>query len=509
MKKLILILFIILPFVVWPDEMEGIKVLISATGAAKDRFLFPGRLVIYFSRQGQPDPVFQSSFSSGRTGFALNLKERANYKPFQAKLSEFFCSGENPFKQNQEGNWFVQAVYNISGKTRLTEQGNLFSKPVSVTVIGKQQIVLELSDTLKGRGNRNPVSTSLVRYVELESKLLSEFRKKPVKIRASVLLPAGYQTGGAQKYPVRVSIGGYGSSWTRSTRLEQDKRFMDWWSSPDAPAILSIFPDGDGPLGDPYYVDSENNGPYGKALTEELIPYIEKEFHGLGNPAYRFFDGCSTGGWVSFALQVFYPGYFNGAWSYSADPVDFHHLQLVNIYEGKNAFYTNPDSLTPSVRSRSGRTRISIRDEVAGENIQSFDNTYATGGGQWGAWNAVYSPRDRNGQPMEIFHPVNGAIDKNVAEHWKKYDLLEIMKGNWSDLGPKLQGKLWIWMGDLDEFYLNDAMHEMDKFLKSTKNPVSDAVVTFDPKAGHCEGYDQRKVLEMMKKRIETISSGN
>ena len=115
MKKLILILFIILPFVVWPDEMEGIKVLISATGAAKDRFLLPGRLVIYFSRQGQPDPVFQSSFSSGRTGFALNLKERANYKPFQAKLSEFFCSGENPFKQNQEGNWFVQAVYNISG----------------------------------------------------------------------------------------------------------------------------------------------------------------------------------------------------------------------------------------------------------------------------------------------------------------------------------------------------------------------------------------------------------
>jgi hypothetical protein len=218
-------------------------------------------------------------------------------------------------------------------------------------------------------------------------------------------------------------------------------------------------------------------------------------------------DGCSTGGWVSLALQIFYPDYFNGAWSFSSDPVDFQHMQLINMYDGENAFYNDYGYLIPSVRSKTGQPLLSIKDEVAAENLQSFDNSYTTSGGQWGAWNALYSPKGIDGKPAAAFDPETGEIDKNIVEHWKRYDLLEQLKSNWTVLGPKLSGKLWIWMGDMDDFYLNNAMREMDSFLKSVTNPVSDAKITFQPMMGHCEGFNDRWVLEMMQEKIKILNS--
>jgi len=172
------------------------------------------------------------------------------------------------------------------------------------------------------------------------------------------------------------------------------------------------------------------------------------------------------------------------------------------MYEGENAFVNDNGYLTPSIRSKTGQPRLSIKAEVAGENINSFENSFTTSGGQWGGWNALFSPKGEDGLPMAGFHPLSGKINKEAVEHWKNYDLLHILTKNWDEFGPKLQGKLWVWMGDMDQFYLNNAMREMDKFLKSTTNPKSDAIINFEATKGHCEEFDHRWVLEMMQEKI-------
>ena len=465
-----------------------------------------GRLVLFFSRKQNPSPLFQSTFSAERVGFAWNVENWEKGESLTFELNNSFYSGNDKTIDWYEDEWFMQAVYIVSEMAEFTSQGNLYSNPVNAKVSENEVFNIELSKSIESRGNSEPTDTELVKYVEIESKLLSDFWKKPMKLKASVLLPKNFQQNENKKYPVRLNIGGYGSSWTRASRFEKDTAFINWWLSEEAPEIMNIYPDGNGSYGDPYYIDSENNGPYGKALTEELIPFIEKQYHGMSDSKMRFVDGCSTGGWVSLALQIFYPDYFNGAWSFSADPVDFHHMQLINMYEGKNAYYNEFGYLTPSVRSKTGQPRISIKEEVAGENLQSFDNSFVTSGGQWGAWNALYSPKGLDGKPEAAFDPVTGEINKKVVERWKKYDLLQILKSNWTKLGPKLNGKIWIWMGDMDNFYLNNAMREMDKFLKNTVNPVSDAEITFEPNKGHCEEYNQREVLEMIQKKIKTMN---
>ncbi len=467
-----------------------------------------GRLIVLLSRKQNPQPLFQNSFSPDKVGFAKNVEKWEKEEIITLRTDSSFFSGNSKTIAWNEGEWFVQVVYNISEKPKFTSTGNLYSKPLKISSIsGNHEFNIELSEIVEpGRRNTEPKNSELVKYIEIESKLLSDFWNKSMKIRASVLLPKHFQKNTNKKYPVRINIGGYGSSWTRASRLENNSEFMSWWISDEAPEILTIFPDGsEGPYGDPYYVDSENSGPYGKALTEELIPFIEKEFRGMADPKFRFVEGCSTGGWVSLALQIFYPDFFNGAWSFSADPVDFHHMQLINMYDGENAFYNEFGYLMPSMRSTTGQPRLSIKDEVAGENLQSFDNTYTTSGGQWGSWNALYSPKGNDGKPVAAFDPITGEINKDAVEHWKKYDLLQVLKSNWSELGPKLNGKIWIWMGDMDNFYLNNAMREMETFLKSTTNPVSDAQIYFEATKAHCEGYDARKVLEMIQEKIQRI----
>lgn len=491
-------------FCLFSQENSKIKISVSVNDTLQQSWKENGRLVVFFSRNGEREPIFQGTFSSGRSGFAKNIGNWKVNNKEEITSNNSFASSDFCLNEVPKGKWFIQAVYTISEVPDLRAAGNFYSEVKEIQIEENQAIGLRLSKTIGKRKNSDPVDSEYVKYVTLKSSLLSNFWNKPMNTEASVLLPKKFKKDGSKKYPIRVNIGGYGSSWTRASRLENNKEFMEWWLSDDAPEFIQLFLNGDnGPFGDPYYLDSENSGPYGSALTQELIPFIEKEFNCIGTPETRFLDGCSTGGWVSFALQVFYPDFFNGAWSFSADPVDFNHMQLVNMYEDKNAFYNQHEYLTPSIRDKNGQPRLSIKAEVAGENIASFENTYTTSGGQWGGWNALYSPKGDDGLPVAAFHPVKGIIDTIAVKHWEKYDLLKIIQENWTELGPKLQGKIWVWMGDMDQFYLNNAMREMDRFLQSTSNPRSDAEINFEATKGHCEEFDHRWVLEMMQEKFQ------
>jgi hypothetical protein len=270
------------------------------------------------------------------------------------------------------------------------------------------------------------------------------------------------------------------------------------WQADDTPRLILLQLDGAGPNGDPYYVNSANNGPFGDALVQELIPHVEARFRAIGQPRGRVLSGSSTGGWVSLALQVFYPDFFNGTWTSCPDPVDFRALELVNIYQDDNAYVNKYGNERPSDRDANGDVRLTMRREVGIENLLGRGNSYTLSGEQWGDWNAVFGPRGADGLPVPIWDPQSGKVNHAVAEHWKKYDLRLVLEQNWQTLGPKLRGKIHIAAGEADAYFLNNAVHLLDKFLTNAKPPFEGKIV-YGPGKGH--GWfdlSQRQMLDEM-----------
>ncbi len=340
-----------------------------------------------------------------------------------------------------------------------------------------------------------------MRYLKLRSKLLSDFHSRPIFLRASVILPRGFDAEPDRHYPLRVHIGGYGSRFTDIPPVERaNSSFRQRWLSDDTPRFLYLTLDGAGPLGDPYQVNSDNHGPYGDAITTELIPEVERLFRGVGEGRGRVLDGGSTGGWVALALQVFYPDFFQGAWAFCPDSVDFRSFQLVNIYQDTNAYINASGFERPSARDLSGDVRYTMRHELQMENVLGLGDSWAMSGGQWGAWNATYGPKGPDGRPVPLWDPRSGVLDRSVVEHWKRYDLRLYLQAHWADLAPRLNGKIHIWVGEADDFFLNNAVHRLDDFLSSAQPPFEGSI-TYGPGAGHCwSNLDEGDLLRQMAK---------
>ena len=200
-------------------------------------------------------------------------------------------------------------------------------------------------------------------------------------------------------------------------------------------------------------------------------------------------------------LQIFYPDFFDGAWSYSPDPVDFEHFGLINMYADESIFYNRFGYLQPGRRTIYDEPTRSMSDWIASENVVSRTGNYLVSGGQFGAYNAVFSPKGKDGLPALAFDPVSGKIDHEIAGQWEKYDLKKILAKNWPVLGPKLQGKIWIWTGDMDGLYSNVATRFLKDFLDKTENPKSDAIINFTPMAGHCQEWSDKAVLTLIAKK--------
>ena len=362
---------------------------------------------------------------------------------------------------------------------------------------------LQKSDTIKielenwSFQRNTSISKGHYNYELLIGKILSDFWQIPMSTQCQVILPKSYFSDPDRVFPTLYVIHGFGGRFFESV-LDEAMLF-----DPNTPEMIVVVLDSKAPFGDSYQMNSANNGPYADALIEELIPHLESEYRMVAHPSGRFLTGTSTGGWSSLALQIFYPDFFNGVWSTCADPVDFRQMELINIYEEENAFVNRFGLERPAMRSINGEPRYTVRMEVRSENVSGHNHSYVTGGGQWGSWNAVYSPRDTiTGLPRALFDPETGVIDPEVAEHWKKYDLRLYLAEHWAEVGPSLQGKLHLWMGTMDSYYLNNAMELMDRFLRSTREPASDAEIHFICGEGHA--CDQTIPLEkMMRQMVE------
>lgn len=511
MKKLLFIFSIAFLFSVQQNQAQtgSLTVKTSVSEEVQNEFKSSGRIFLFVSSSAMSEPRRNTWPNKSNKIFAVNLKNWNPENTFtfdaSAELTQSvdISIGELPF-----GNYTVQVLWDQDRKeSRINAPGNLYSESVRIDFQKNETLELPLKFKIEPQ---QLAEHSLLKEVDFQSLSLSEFWNKEMRIKAAVLLPSSFYKEPDRKYPVRYNIAGYGGRYTRANRFVQwDKSFLDWWQSDDAPQIINVFLDSEGPFGDCYQLNSENSGPYGTALIEELIPLIEKQYRGLGTPESRFLDGCSTGGWVSLALQLFYPDFFGGCFSYSPDPVDFENFQLINIYRDENAFINEHGYLRPIVREISGEPVVSQKDFIQFENVLGWNNSYTTSGGQFSAFTALYSPKGDDGLPQPLFHPKTGEINPDVAEHWRKYDLKHVVETNWETLGPKIQGKIWVWMGDMDEFYLNPAMRAFDEMLKKMQNPTSDAIIEFSPMSGHCSGYNDRKVLLQIDKKWKNLQKIN
>jgi enterochelin esterase-like enzyme len=390
--------------------------------------------------------------------------------------------------------------YNVTYKQNKDDgnervEGNLYSDTDSFALTNHANLTVVLK---KMYDSTKIVDHRFVKSVRIKSKYLSDYFGKSKYLKASVLLPNSFFEHPEKSYPICYRAPGLNGRYDQVNGMLSNKDFATWWFSKESPQVIYVFLDSQGPYGDTYQVDSENNGPCGKALTEELIPAIEQMVHYAPNSKKRYLAGKSTGGWVSFGLQVLYPDFFDGCWSYSPDPVDFEHYGLIDIYHDSTIFYNRWGYLQPGRRTTNGEPTLSMKDWIHGENVNSITNDYRVSGGQFGAYNAVFGPKGADGLPSLMFDPYSGVIDHSIAKQWEAYDLKKILEKNWVTLGPKLQGKIWIWMGDMDGLYSNVATRYLQKFLDKTSNPKSDAIIKFTAMAGHTQEWSDKAVIEMV-----------
>jgi S-formylglutathione hydrolase FrmB len=348
-----------------------------------------------------------------------------------------------------------------------------------------------------------PKDTQQVRFVKLRSARLSAFWGRDMYVRAAVLLPQGFEAEPTRTYPTLFEIGGYGSRCRGLARRYADgSRALRDWNAADMPRFVLVHLDGAGPLGDPYQVDSANHGPWGAALVEELIPHLERTYRLRASGQARFTTGHSTGGWVSLALQVHYPGVFNGCWSFAPDGVDFRHFQLMDVYKDANAYVNAAGFERPSMRTLDGDVAFTVRHECQLENVLGVGNSWALSGGQWGAWNATYGPRGADGLPSALWDPRTGVIDDELRTAWRTHDLRHQLQTNWKQLAPKLAGKLHVYVGDADNYFLNNAVARLKSFFDEAQPPF-EGEIRFGWREGH--GYHPlslREVLQAAQARL-------
>jgi hypothetical protein len=389
------------------------------------------------------------------------------------------------------GEYTVQAILATNPDVNLPDApGNWYCEPVRAKlerVPGGTTVPLVLS---KRFADEKPKDTATHRYLKLRSKLLSDFHGRPMEYRVGVVLPPGFDREPEKRYGLILDVGGFGTRYTAAKDTAPDRRFVQ------------VTPDGAGPFGDPYQVNSANNGPYGDALVTELLPYLERTFR-CGGPGKRFTCGASTGGWVSLALQLYYPDTFNGCWSQCPDSLTFERFELIDLYRDDNAFVNRFGFERPSTRTVDGDVVSTVRHEAQLDRVLGRGGRWELGGRDWASWNAVYGPRGRDGLPVPVWDGKSGAINKAVLDHWKRYDLMNYLTANWKALGPKLAGgKVNVWVGDADDYFLNAAVHRFKEEVGKLRNPPFDGRVQVELRKTHTSGgWTTKQRLDAMAAR--------
>jgi hypothetical protein len=497
-----------------------------------------GRLLLLVSTDNAKEPRFQISEDlSTQQVFGINVEA---LKPGQAATVDTGAIGY-PVKSLAliaPGEYWVQALLHRyetfhradghtlklpmdrgEGQQWNSAPGNLYSTPQKLSIDPTSEATIKISLDRMISPIEPPRDTKYIKHIKVQSKLLSDFWGRPMHLGANILLPEGFDTHPNTRYPLVIFHGHFPADFDgfRETPLDPNlkpeyserfkleaynrivqeyayKFYQDWTSASFPRFIIIEIQHANPYYDDSYAVNSANLGPYGDAITYELIPEVEKRFRGIGKGWARFLYGGSTGGWEALAAQIFYPDEYNGCWAACPDPIDFRAYTVLNIYEQDNAYYADAKWKhvpRPGKRNYLGELAATLEDA---NQMELALGTNSRSGGQWDIWQAVYSPVGTDGYPKPIWDKVTGKIDRSVAEYWREhYDLGHILRRDWTKLGPKLEGKIHIYVGEADNYFLNNAVYLVEDFLKSTRNPYYGGEVDYEPRAEHCWNGDHTR----------------
>jgi hypothetical protein len=514
-RRLVAAAAILLPATI-PAQAPRFEVSFPASAKAGP---ITGRLVIMISKTQQPEP----RLLLGLRGPAMVAVDIDQLKPDQAAVVDSTAIAyPSKLSDLPAGEYVAQAVINVYEHVRRSDGhtiwvpmndgtiefftvrgGNLYSAAQKVR-LGAGGVVKLVASNVIPKAER-PKDTEWIKHLSIQSKKLTAFWGRPIFVHASVLLPKGYAEHPTSYYPSIYTLGhnttplsfttnpppaGRGAGVSVATGLEHPYETFKAWTGDDYPRVIAIslmqqtpyFPDS-------YSVNSANNGPYGDAIVEEVIPYLEEKFRIIRKPYARQLEGASTSGWQSLAMQLQHPDFFGGAWVLQPDPIDFTRYGMVNIYADSNAFVVPSGQFmttergfqrTPDGQGLYSMRELSLFEAVLGSKGRA--------GYQLEAWEAIYGPVGPDGYPVPLWDKITGKIDPAVATYMRDhgYDLRAYAEKNWSTLGPKLAGKLHFFAGDMDDYWLNLAVYKFEDFLKGTTNPKSDADFTYGrPMKGH------------------------
>ena len=444
--------------------------------------------------------------------FGYPIRSLRDVKPGEYFVQAVFHRYETFHRS--DGHTVKMAMDRGEGQHWNTAPGNFYSRPAKITIGPDTKRTLIVLDQ-EIPPIKPPADTKYIRHINIKSEVLSKFWGRPMYIGANVLVPEGFDEHPQAHYPLivfhdhfvpdfddfrpeppdpnlkpdyseRFHISGY-------NRIQQEEahKFYQQWTGPNFPRVLIVKLAHANPFyDDSYAVNSANVGPYGDAIETELIPAIEKQFRGLGQGWARFTYGGSTGGWEALAVQTFYPDSYNGAFVACPDPVDFRAFTVIDLYNDKNAYYregAHRKMMQPGMRNYLGQILVTAEES---NYYELALGTHGRSGEQFDIWQAVYSPVGDDGYPKPIFDKETGEIDHAVAAYWKEhYDLRYILERDWQTLGPKLQGKIHVYCGSADNYFLNNSVYLLEDFLKTT-NPPYEGEVKYGDRAEHCWNGD-------------------
>jgi len=449
-----------------------------------------GRLFVFFTKTPL-DPMMGPNWFGPEPFFG---KDVTDVKPGDViTLNQDWPGYPGTFDDIESGRWKVQAVldHDFQYADHKNGPGNFYSDVARVeyrTGEDLGQVELVLNSVINPKKIEDTPSFKLV---ESKSKLLSDFHGREVIERAGVVLPASYESSPDKRYPVYYEVTGFGGT------LRGVSRRYGRASKPPADGIeefIHVYLTGQCKWGHHVYADSATNGPRGEALIKEMIPLIDSKFRTIAEPTARFVGGHSSGGWSSLWLQVNYAETFGGCWSTAPDPVDFRDWQGSEIYAGESVFFEADGSKKPLAR-RNGKVMLWYKD------FCRMDDTIGRGG-QLRSFEAVFSPRGEDGQPLKAWDRETGIPNPNVIEYWQRYDISKILQNKWKDLEPNLAGKIRVYMGDVDTFYLDDATRLLGQRIKEMG---IDAVVEMFPGKDHMNLLDPELDRRIMSEMTEVF----
>jgi hypothetical protein len=517
--------------------LAGVGVAVNARPAAPLRIAisFPatrsaapldGRVLLFISDDGRSEPRTQTDqyrANSTRPIFGVDVD---GMKPGQDVVIDDTVEGwpARSLRDIPPGDYWVQAMLSRyetfhradghviklpmdqgEGQQWARKPGNFYSRSVKMHVDPMSGGEIRISLDQEVPPVAVPKDSAQVKYLHLQNERLTKFWGRPMFLGAIVLLPFGWDTHPDAHYPVLIHHGHFpatmeGDGWRETppdpnaTTAQRDgqaaaHKFYTDWNGPNFPRMIHVLVQHPTPyFDDSYAVNSPNNGPYGDAITLDLIPYIEKQFRGIGAGWARVMTGGSTGGWEAMGVQVLSPDDYNGAWALCPDPIDFRSYRSVNIYDEHNAYYyeDNPWKHTPKPGYRDYRDHLFSTFEER-NLVELAIGTHGRSGGQHDAWASVFGPVGADGYYKPLYDKVTGAIDPDVALYWRDhYDLRYIMQRDWTKIGPKLTGKIHITSGTMDNGYLNNAVYQTEEFFKSTIDPPANAEIIYGERREHC-----------------------